>query len=198
MSLSRIAFLFATPLALLFSGVQSANADAIFDFEANMPNTALPLTDTVNGLSATFGGSASVCASGGLFQSLSGNLLIQSYCGPSTESGPLTISFSSNLTGISFNFANAGGTSTLTLAAFENATSVGTASFSSTLPSGRFNGEGLASFSGTFNRLTLTSGALLALDNINASTTATPEPASFATVAAGIGLLAAFARKRKR
>ena len=197
MTISRAASLFTVSFALLFSGIQSAKADAIFNFEADALGTRAPFTDAVNGLSATFGGLASVCDSTGLFQSLSGRVLIQNLCG-SSESGPLTISFSSTLTGISFNFANAGGTSTLTLAAFENTTPVGTATFTSTLPPGRFNGEGLANFSGTFNRLTLTSGALLALDNINASTTAVPEPTSFATIAAGLTLLAAFARKRKR
>ncbi|MFL6464090.1 MAG: PEP-CTERM sorting domain-containing protein [Bryobacteraceae bacterium] len=202
MSFSRIASPFAISFALLFSGVQSVKADAIFNFESTAQNTHTPFTDTVNGLSATFSGSASVCPSDGLFQSLSGNVLIQGLipCGLSTESGPLPISFSSDLTGISFNFGTAGGTGTLTLTAFANATSVGTATFTSTLPSGRFNGEGIASFSGTFNRLTLTSSNLLALDNINASTStaAVPEPASFATIAAGIGLLAAFVRRKRQ
>ena len=195
---ARIASVSILCITLLFSGTQAARADAVFDFEADLAGTPSPFTDTVNGLSAAFGGSASVCDSTGLVQSLTGKVLIQSFCGPSPGSGPRTIAFSSDLTGISFKFANAGGTSTLTLAAFENATSIGTATFTSTLPPGLFNGEGMASFSGTFNRLTLTSGALLALDNINASTSSVPEPASFATIASGVGLLAAFARKRKR
>jgi hypothetical protein len=202
MSFSRITSLFAISFALLFSGVQSVKADAIFDFEANAPNTSTPFTNTVNGLSATFSGQTSVCdprALGFSFQSLSGNVLVQSLC-VAGQSGPLTISFSSDLTGISFNFATAQSAGTLALAAFENAASVGTASFTATLPSGRSNGEGIASFSGTFNRLTLTSGNLLALDNINASTStaAVPEPASLATVASGIGLLAAFVRRKRQ
>ena len=201
MSISRKASLFAVSFALLFSGAQSASADAIFDFEANAPNTSTPVTSTVNSLSATFSGSASVCASDGLFQSLSGNILIQSLvpCGLSTESGPLSISFSSNLTSVSLNFATAGGTGTLALAAFENAASAGTANFTSTLPSGKSNGEGIASFSGTFNRLTLTSSNLLAIDNVNSitATSPVPEPASLATIAVGIGVLAAFARRKR-
>jgi hypothetical protein len=201
MPLSRIASLFTLSLALVFSGVRSANADAIFNFEAIAPTTSTPFTDTVNGLSATFGGQASVCnpgISGVSFQSLSGNVLIQqSLCGSSSESGPLTITFSSSLTGISLNFGTAGGTGSLILAAFEEAASVGTASFPSTLSAGQFNGEGIASFSGTFNRLTLTSSRPLALDNINATTgtAPVPEPASLATLAGGVGLLAAFVRK---
>lgn len=185
--------------SLLFAGVHTAQADALFNFEANTPNTPTPFTDTVNGLSATFGGQASVCDSLGIFQSLSGNVLIQNLCGPSTESGPLSLSFSADLTGIMFNFATSGGVGTVTLAVFENATAVGSLNFTSTLPSDLFNGEGTASFSGTFNRLTLTGDTLLAMDNVNARTTApVPEPTAFATILAGMGLLATFARRQKR
>ena len=198
MSLSRIASLSVISFALLFSGIQSVRADAIFNFEADALNKATPFTDTVNGLSAAFSGAASVCDSTGLFQSLSGKVLIENLCGPTTEGGPITISFSTGLTAISFNFATAGGTATLALSAFQGTTLVGTANFSSTVPPGFFNGEGFATFSGTFDSVRLTPTSLLALDNINARTSAVPEPASLATVAAGIGLLAAFARKRKR
>ena len=198
MNFSRLTSVVIISGALLFSSAHIVQADALFDFEANAVNTATPFTDTVNGLSATFGGQASVCDSGGLFQSLSGNVLIQNLCGPPTESGPLSLSFSANLTGIMFNFATAGGTGTVTLAAFENATAVGSVNFTSTVPSGFLNGEGVASFSGTFNRLTLTGNSLLAMDNVNARTTAlVPEPTALATVLAGMGLLATFARKQK-
>lgn len=199
MTFSRLSFPVLLSGALLFASAHTAQADALFDFEANAPNTAAPFTDTVNGLSATFGGQASVCDSLGIFQSLSGHILIQNLCGPSTESGPLSVSFSANLTGIVFNFATAGGVGTVTLAAFENATSVGSMNFTSALPMGLLNGEGTASFFGTFNRVTLTGDTLLAMDNVSARTTApVPEPAAFATVLAGMGLLATFARKQKR
>ena len=197
MTFSRSTFLVLLSSALLLASAHTAQADALFDFEANTPNDPTPFTDTVNGLSATFGGQASVCDSLGLFQSLSGNILVQNLCGPATESGPLSLSFSANLTGIAFNFATAGAAGTVTLVAFENTTSVGSVSFPSTVPTGLFNGEGLASFSGTFNRVTLTSSLPLALDNVNAQTTV-PEPAALATVLAGMGLLAVFARQRKR
>ena len=198
MRCSQRACFVAIVLCALFSGTKRASADAIFNFEANLPGTPTPFTDTVSGLSATFGGLASVCASEGLFQSLSGNVLIQSLCGPSTQSGPLTISFSSNLAGISFDFATAGGAATMTLTAFENAMSVGTVSFTSTPPPGFFNGEGLANFSGTFNRLTLTSGDILALDNVKASAAAVPEPASLATIPVVLGVLAAIGVRRRK
>lgn len=199
MIFSRRSFLFLLSGALLFANAHTAQADALFDFEANAPNTPAPFIDTVNGLSATFGGQASVCNSLGIFQSLSGNVLVQNLCGPSTESGPLTLSFSTNLTGLAFNFATAGGVGTVTLAAFENNAAVGSVNFTSTLPTGLLNGEGTASFAGTFNRLTLTSDALLAMDNVNARTTApVPEPAAFASVLTGMGLLAIFARRQRR
>ena len=107
------------------------------------------------------------------------------------------ISFSSSLTGISFNFATLGGASPLAFSAFQGATLVGTAMFSSTPPPGRFNGEGLASFSGTFDSVLLSTPPI-ALDNIDAKTSPVPEPLSLVTVAASLGLLAVFARKRKR
>ena len=198
MSRFRLSSLFLISGGLLLAGAHTAQADAVFDFEANAPNTAAPFTDTVNGLSATFGGAASVCNSFGLFQSLSGNVLIQNFCGPASESGPLSLSFSANLTGIAFNFATVGGPSTVTLAAFENSTAVGSVNFTSSVPTGLFNGEGLARFSGTFNRLTLTGNTPLAMDNVDAQTAApVPEPAAFGTILAGIGLLAALARRQK-
>jgi hypothetical protein len=183
--------------AFLFVNTQSAHAGSLFTFESNAPNTATPFTDNVSGLSAAFGGKASVCDSQGIFQSLSGNVLVQGLCGPSTESGPLSASFPGNLTSINLDFGTAGTTGTLTLTAFENDTEVGSANFTSILPSGQANGEGSASFSGSFNRVMLSSDSLLAIDNINAQTTA-PEPSTIATVFAGAALLAGYTRRRKR
>ena len=183
---------------LLLAGPYTAKAD-FFDFEANAPNTAAPFTDTVSGLSATFGGSASVCNSFGLFQSLSGHVLIQGFCGPATQSGPMSLSFSSNLTRVAFNFATVGGPGIITLAAFEGMTAAGGANFTSAAPSGFLNGEGLASFSGTFDRLTITSSELLALDNVNAQTNVAPapEPSLFALVFVGLGALMIVVCKRR-
>ena len=198
MSRFRLSSFFLLSGGLLLAGAHTAQADAVFDFEANAPNTAAPFTDTVNGVSATFGGQASVCDSLGLFQSLSGNVLIQGFCGPATESGPLLLSFSADLTGIAFHFATGGGPNTVTLAAFENTTGVGSVNFPSTVPAGLLNGEGMARFAGTFNRLTLTGNTLLALDNVNAQTAApVPEPSTLAFVAVGLGVLTVLARRRK-
>src|SRR5438552_1790713 len=100
MSLFRSRVLLILVSALAVSNTQAAT---IFDFEANTSGTLTPFTDTIGSLSAIFGGSAAVCASGSLFQSLTGNVLIQAFC-RSLQTGPLTISFSSNITNLSLNF----------------------------------------------------------------------------------------------
>ena len=169
----------------------------IFDFEANTPGTTAPFTDTIGGLSATFTGEASVCASSGLFVTLTGNVLIQDLC-MLNQSGPLGVSFSSNLSSASFDFATAGGPATLTLQAFENASLVATSTFDSADPPGFFNGEGLASITATFNRLVITSTDLLAIDNLNAAPQAQiPEPTSIAVLGAGLFAFG-FAWRRRR
>jgi hypothetical protein len=98
---------------LMAAAVAPAAARAVtFDFEANTPGTTTPFTDTVGGLSATFTGQASVCASGGLFQTLTANVLIQDRC-VLNQSGPLGVSLSSDLSTASFDFATAGGVASL-------------------------------------------------------------------------------------
>jgi len=158
---------------------------ALYTFEDIAPATSAPFTTTVAGLSATFVGSASVCDSAGLFASLNGNVLIQGLCGTLTQTGPLSISFSSDIVSLSLNFATAGSASVLTLAAFENTTPVGTAAFNSIISPARFNGEGVVAFAGAFNRVTLTSANLLAIDNVNA-VNVVPEPASMAMLMIGL------------
>ncbi len=199
MIFSRNSALFLAPLALLLFVPSIAKPDVIFDFESDPSNLTTPFSNTVNGRSATFTGNASVCDSGGIFQSLSGNVLIQGFCGPSTETGPISLSFSSNLTNVVLTFATPASMGTLTLAAFEDGTAAGSMQFASTLPNGRSNGEGSANFSGMFNRLTLSSTSPLALDNIKITSAPVPEPASLGTAVLGsIGLLAALARRHKR
>jgi PEP-CTERM motif len=179
--------------------VPAAARAVVFDFESNAQNTTTPFTDTIGGLSATFTGSASVCSSTGFFATLSGNVLIQSLCGSTTEAGPLDVSFSSDLSGASFDFATAGGSSMVTLQAFENATLVSSATLTSTIPSGFFNGEGVASATGMFNRLLVTGSTVLALDNIDATpqSSQVPEPASLALFGAGLAGAGLMWRRRK-
>jgi hypothetical protein len=174
------------------------NQTAVFDFENIALGTTTTFTDTVNGLTATFTGSASVCAAGGLFLTLSGNVEIQDLCNnPANgdQSGPLGISFSEDLSSVSLDFATVAGPGTLTVKALENGNPVSTSTFNSTVPPGGFSGEGFASVAGTFNSLTLTSASLLAIDNI--STPAVPEPASIALLGGGLAGFVLVRRRRK-
>jgi hypothetical protein len=187
----------AMAAALLPVAAQAAlfTQSALFDFENIQAGTPLPLADTVNGLTANFSGQASVCNTAGLFVTLMGNTAIQQFCNnPANgdQTGPLGISFSSDLGSVSFNFATLGGDNTLTVEALENGTPVSTSTFIASIPPGELFDEGLASVFGTFNMLVLTGGgrALLAIDNI--STPAVPEPASIALLGAalaGFGIL---------
>ena len=193
--MARIGTFFVTCFALAFCTAQYTKADALFDFETNASGTPTPFINTVNGLSATFGGSARVCDSQGFFQSLSTQILIQNFCGSSSDSGPLTISFSSPLTAISFDFAIAGPNGTLLLSAFLDGTRVGGSDFGTTLPPGLFNGEGVANFSGTFDSIQLSSDLFLAVDNVDANTTPVPEPGVSLLIPTAIAVFAVMRRR---
>jgi hypothetical protein len=79
------------------------------------------------------------------------------------------------LESVSFDFATESGVNApLTLSAFENNTLVGSLNFPSAVPPGKSNSEGVASFTGEFNMLELSSSQLIAIDNI--ATPAIPEP----------------------
>ncbi len=182
-------------LSLLTLGSIPASADSIFNFESTPSGTKFPLSLTNNGITASFVGSASVCASGGLFATLSGNVAIQSLCGLG-QSGPLSIAFSKNLSALSFDFATAGGPGSLSVKLFENGVGVGSQIFNSVDPAGRLNGEGFASLSGTFNSVTLTGNTFLAADNLDAVATVTPEPATIVDCLSGTLVLAGFLRRR--
>jgi hypothetical protein len=185
---------------LMAAALAPATAQAVtFDFEANTQFTTTPFTDTVGGLSATFTGEASVC--GAIPQippPLTGNVLIQNLC-VTGQSGPLGVSLSSDLSSASFDFATVVGAASLTVGAFENANLVSTSTFTSSVPSGFSVGEGLASVTGTFNRLVLTSASGLAIDNLNATpqVAGVPEPASMSLLGAGLCALI-LARRRGR
>lgn len=167
---------------------------SVFTFDSDTLNTVTPFADMDNGVTATFGGQAAVCNVSGFFETLSGNALIQDLC-VGTQSGPLSISFSTNLNYISFNFATAGGADTETLTALENGNIVGSSLVSTAIPLGGFDGEGFASFNGVFNSITLTSnsGDVLAIDNVNT----TPEPATIALLVPSLGFLGLMLRRRR-
>jgi hypothetical protein len=190
-------------VAMTAALVPAAAQATLFDFENIALGTTTTFTDTVGGLTATFTGSASVCAAGGLFVTLSGNVEIQDLCNNpanGAQTGPLGISFSSDQSSVSFDFATLelvpGTPGSLTVQAFENGNLVSTTVFNSTVPPGHPGGEGVASITGTFNRLVLTgdtSDTLLAIDNIN---TGVPEPTSIALLGAGLACLALVWRRR--
>jgi PEP-CTERM motif len=189
----------ACALAMAAALVPAAAQATLFDFENIMAGTPFPFSDTVDGLTAKFSGQASVCNTATFLKTLMGNTSVQQFCNnPANgdQTGPLSISFSSDLSSVSFNFATFGGDSTLTVQALENGNPVSTSTFNASIPPGRAVDEGFASVFGTFNMLVLTggSGALLAIDNI--STPAVPEPASIAVLGAALaGLI--LARRRR-
>jgi hypothetical protein len=193
-------------VAITAALVPAAAHATLFDFENVALGTTTNFTDTVGGLSATFTGSASVCAAGGLFVTLAGHVEAQELCNNpanGAQTGPLGISFSSDLKGVTFDFATLelvpGTPGSLTVQAFENGNLVSTTVFNSTVPPGPGHpgGEGVASITGTFNRLVLTgdtSDTLLAIDNIN---TGVPEPTSIALLGTGLAGLLLVRRRRK-
>ena len=191
-------------VAMTAALVPAAAHATLFDFENVALGTTTNFTDTVGALSVTFTGSASVCAAGGLFVTLAGHVEAQELCNNpanGAQTGPLGISFSSDLKGVTFDFATLelvpGTPGSLTVQAFENGNLVSTTVFNSTVPSGHPGGEGVASITGTFNRLVLTgdtSDTLLAIDNIN---TGVPEPTSIALLGAGLACLALVWRRRE-
>ena len=188
---------FAVAAALLPAAARAT----LFDFENIAAGTPFPFSDAVNGLTANFSGQASVCNTGGIFVTLMGNTSIQQFCNnPANgdQTGPLRISFSSDLSSVSFNFATVGGNSTITVQALENGSPVSTSTFNASIPPGQLVDEGFASVFGTFNMLVLTGGggALLAIDNIS-TPAATPEPASFALLGTGLAGLILARRRRK-
>jgi hypothetical protein len=192
---SACAFVMAAAL------VPAAAQATLFDFENIAAGTPTPFSDTVDGLTANFSGQASVCNTGGLFVTLMGNASIQQFCNnPANgdQTGPLGISFSSDLSSVSFNFATLGGDSTLTVETLENGNPVSTSTFIASIPPGQLFDEGFASIAGTFNMLVLTggSGALLAIDNISTPAAATPEPASIALLGAALAGFGILRRRR--
>jgi len=183
----------------------AASASTIFNFDGDSLGTSTKFTDTVNGLSATFSSDADP---GGfvvytsIFQTLTGNVLGDP--GPAGASNlALTVGFSQNLSALTLNFAtdDFGSPSPFTLAAYENATLVGSTTSAGNFLSGFTFPEGEIAFAGNaFNRVVISSTATdFAVDNINVITAA-PEPAEFGLI--GTALLAvgvpALRRRSKR
>jgi hypothetical protein len=179
---------------LLHAGVVTAT----FDFEDIVAGTPTLFPDTVNGLTATFSsspdaGGFAVTSMPGFFQTLSGNVLLDS----TQES--LTITFSAPLSDISLDFATFDA-QPLNLSAFLVGAPVGSSSATGTVPAGFSLPEGVLSFNGAaFDTVVLSSlTPNFAIDNVAATDPpAVPEPGSLLLCGGALAALA-FVQLRRR
>lgn len=152
--------------------------ESMFTFDDLLVGTAGTFSSTVNGLTATFQGSATVCATtglnGNLFTTLSGNALMQGFC-TATNSGPLTINFNHYVLRLNFALAVNGTESVpVTVQYFDRGTKVGEQTITPTVPANGVSPEAAVSYTGTFDSVQISSAGLIAIDNLDA----TPTPAS--------------------
>lgn len=163
--LAVLAFCCVTPAAF---------AESVYSFDNVGAGQALPFSLSVNGLTASFDGNAAICPtaglSGNMFVSLTGNAIMQGLCGAgSASTGPLTISFSNLIGKVTFAVAINGTTpAPVTVTYLENGTVVGTQTIQPAVPSGSLSPEALVTYTGGFNAITISSTALLAVDNLDA------------------------------
>lgn len=193
----RVAIVLAAALA-----VSASIADAqTFDFETTPAGTAVPLSITSGGLTATFTSGAGFSVQPAFFSSALSGLVLRD---DDPAMGSLTVAFSSPVTGILLNFATnspltpAG----LTLEARDGATVVGSVSVPGVVPPGFLFPEGLVSFTGpTFTSVVLSSSARdFAVDNLvlTAATAVIPEPGTLLLFGTGALLVGASALRRRR
>lgn len=188
----------ASMLALTCGLAVPAHAQAtLFDFGEERVGTQTALTETHNGISATFSSPADINGGGfqidtSFFTSMSGNVLHDR--GASGQQDlPLNISFNQNLFSMTLDFGtnDTNAASPLTLTAFLNGQIVGTTSATGTFESSGYP-EGFLSFSSIqpFNSVTLTAAPAsdFAVANLDV-TSAAPVPE--ASSAASLGLLLA-------
>jgi hypothetical protein len=187
----------AALLAAALSVVASTAPAQTIDFETTPMGTAVPLSITAGGLTATFTSAANFGVQPSPFSTLTGNALFDD----DAAIGPLTIAFSAPLMGISLDFgtnspfAPAG----LTLQALLGGTLVGTVSAPGVVPPGFLFPEGSIAFAGTtFDAVVLSSTARdFAVDNISLRASAVPEPGTVGLVGAGVLLMAGVAARRR-
>ena len=197
------------PAAILFllTPTLAAHADSIFNFESTPQYTASPFAVTNNGITASFStsypGSATVCATNGFFQTISGNALTEEFCSLSLIR-PINVAFSQNLSSLSFNFATPGDYAPFYASFYEDGVLVGTDVFSDAIPPGYLVAEGVANITGTFNSVSLALGgppssgstSPFVIDNLDAVASPVPEPSSLVLLATGLLGMANRVRRR--
>ena len=193
------AFLLAAMTAATMAAATSSAAAQTFDFETTPNFTLVPFSVTNGGLTATFSSPQGFMVQPSPFSTLAGRVLMESDPGP----GPLTITFSAPLNGITLGFGlnSLFGTASLTLQALMGATMVGSANAPGVVPPGNLFPEGSITFSGaTFNSVLLSSTAPdFAIDNIVArQASVVPEPATVWLLGSGALVLVGVARRRSR
>jgi hypothetical protein len=186
----RLSTLLALGWALTMAIPAHSSNVATFNFDSDPIGEPTPLSDTNNGLTATFNSPADpggFAVGPTFFTTLTGNVLLDP--GPSFASGiPLDIAFSANATSVSMLFAT-DGSGTFFLNAYENGTLVGSASAFGIIEPTGFP-EGTITFNAaSFNSIVLTSPSTpyFAIDNMSVTTGAVPEPSCLALM--GIGFL---------
>ncbi len=152
----------------------AAIAESVFSFNNVATGQSVPFSLSVNGLTASFDGNAAVCPttglSGSMFISVTGNAIMQGFCGtPTASRAPLSISFSDQVGKLTFGLAINGTTpAPVTVTYLQNGTVVGTQTIQPVVPNGSLSPEAVVSYSGGFNAVTLSSTALLAFGNLDA------------------------------
>jgi hypothetical protein len=174
-----------------------------FNFDNDNLGTTTTFTDRSGALSATFSSSADP---GGfiifpsIFETLTGNVL--GGPGPSNASNiALDIAFNQALSAITLNFAtdDFSTPSPLTLAAYDNATPVGSTTLTGEYLSGFQFPEGEIAFDGAnFNSVVISTTAPdFAVDNILVTTVGVPEPGTISMIATGLLLTGVGAVRRR-
>ncbi len=159
---------------VLCSIAPAAFAESVFSFDNVAAGQALPFSLSVNGLTASFEGNGAVCPtagfSGNLFVALTGNAIMQGFCGNTNPgNGPLAINFSETVGKLTFALALHGTAPVpVTVTYLQNGTIVGTQTIQPVVPNGSLCPEAVVTYAGGFNAVTLSSTALLAVNNVDA------------------------------
>jgi hypothetical protein len=196
--------------AAILGAVASLHADSVFDFQGIAENTPTPITDTQNGVTATFTGlnasgtptagwfAVGGPATGNQFQifGAGAHFLINA----DTQFGSLQVDFSQPVTNLNVSFVtnstsndpNVTPTNRLFLNAFAGANAVGSTAGTGVLtleypgPPPLYYPEGNLTLLGTFDRLIFNSESFeFAIGNLDVNT-AIPEPTSLPLLSIGL------------